>query len=101
MYHSVSTGIYASVISGTFARLFSPGGGVFANLALPGGRAFDNLGAIPKLLTRTRFPIRILLHRGYYWKKSRLARLSRTGGCKGMFSILCLHFFIAYQGRIT
>ena len=36
-------------------------------------------------LTRTRFPTRIELHRGYYWKKSRLAHLSRTGGCKGMF----------------
>ena len=23
-------------------------------------------------------------------KKSRLAHLSRTGGCKGMFSILCM-----------
>ena len=34
-------------------------------------------------------------------KKSRLAHLSRTGGCKGMFSILCMHFFIAYQARIT
>ena len=34
-------------------------------------------------------------------KKSRLAHLSRTGGCKGMFSILCMHFFIACQARIT
>ena len=31
----------------------------FANLALPGGRAFANPVAIPALLTRTRFPIRI------------------------------------------
>ena len=44
---------------GAFARLVSPGGGAFANLALPGGRAFANPGAIPELLTRTRFPIRI------------------------------------------
>ena len=36
-----------------------PGGGTFANFALPRGRAFDNPGAIPKLLTHTRFPIRI------------------------------------------
>ena len=42
-----------------FARLVSPGGREFANFALPGGRAFANPGAIPKLLTRTRFPIRI------------------------------------------
>ena len=37
-------------------------------------------------------------------KTRRLAHLSRTGieeDCKGMFSILCMHFFIAYQARIT
>ena len=38
-------------------------------------------------------------------KTSRLAHLSRTGKieevCKGMFSVLCLHFLIAYQARIT
>ena len=38
-------------------------------------------------------------------KESRLAHLSRTGKieevCKGMFLILCMHFFIAYQARIT
>ena len=44
---------------GAFARLVSPGGGAFANFALPGGRAFANPGAIPEVLTRTRFPIRI------------------------------------------
>ena len=44
---------------GTFARLVSPGGGAFANFALPGGRAFANPRAIPELLTRTQFPIRI------------------------------------------
>ena len=43
---------------GAFARLVSPGGGAFANFVLPGGRAFANPGAIPDLLTRTRFPIR-------------------------------------------
>ena len=35
------------------------GGGAFTNFALPGRRAFVNPRAIPKLLTRTRFPIRI------------------------------------------
>ena len=44
---------------GAFACLVSPRGGAFANFALPRGRAFDNPGAIPKLLTHTRFPIRI------------------------------------------
>ena len=43
---------------GAFARLVSPGGGTFANFVLPGGRAFANPGAIPELLTRTRFAIR-------------------------------------------
>ena len=46
---------------GEFACLFSPGGvvGAFENFTLPGGRAFANPGAIPELLTRTWFPIRI------------------------------------------
>ena len=44
---------------GAFVCLVSTGGGAFANVALPGGRAFANPGAIPELLTRTRFPIRI------------------------------------------
>ena len=44
---------------GAFARLVSPGGGAFANFALPGGRVFANPRAIPELLTRTRFSIRI------------------------------------------
>ena len=38
-------------------------------------------------------------------KTSRLAHLSRTGKieevCKDSFSILCMHFFIAYQARVT
>ena len=45
--------------SGASARLVSPGGGAFANFALPGGRAFANPRAIPELLTRMQFPIRI------------------------------------------
>ena len=45
--------------SEAFVRLVSPGGGAFANFALPGGRAFANPGAIPELLTRTRFSIKI------------------------------------------
>ena len=43
---------------GAFARLVSPEGGAFANFELHGGRAFANPGAIPDLLTRTRFAIR-------------------------------------------
>ena len=44
---------------GAFTRLVSPAGGAFANFALPGGGAFANPRAIPELLTRARFPIRI------------------------------------------
>ena len=40
---------------GAFAGLVSSGGGAFANFVLPGGRAFPNPGAIPELLSRTRF----------------------------------------------
>ena len=73
---------------GAFARLVSPGGGAFADFVLHEGRAFVNPGSISELLTHTQFPIRIYLHRRFYWKKSRLAHLSRTGinieeGCKG------------------
>ena len=58
---------------GAFARIVSPGGGAFANFALPGDWAFANPRVIPELLTRTQFPIKVLL------EKSRLAHLSRTG----------------------
>ena len=44
---------------GAFAHLVSPRGGAFPNFVLPGGRAFANPAANPKLLTRTRFRIRI------------------------------------------
>ena len=58
-----------------------------------------------ELSTRTRFPIEIYYTEDFAGKTSRLAHFSRTGkklrGCKGMFSILCMHFFIAYQARIT
>ena len=40
--------------AGHLSALSVPG-----NFALPGGRAFANPRAIPELLTRTRFPIRI------------------------------------------
>ena len=47
------------VYYGAFVCLVSPKGGAFAKLTLPRGWAFVNPGAIAKLLTRTRFPIRI------------------------------------------
>ena len=74
------------------ARLVSPGGGAFANFVLPGGRAFAN----PKVLTRRR----ILLEKQDDWLICQ-GREKIEEDCKGMFSILCIHFFIAYQARIT
>ena len=57
---------------GAFARLVTPGGGVFANFVLPGGRAFANPGDIPERLTSKRFPISILLHKGFYWERKQI-----------------------------
>ena len=77
----------------------------FANVALPGGRAFANPGANPELLTRTRFPINITTQRILPEKQADWlicqGREKIEEVCKGMFSILCMHFFIAYQARIT
>ena len=36
------------------------------------GRAFAKPGAIPELLTRTRFAIRKQLHRGFYWQRKQI-----------------------------
>ena len=79
-------------------------GEALANVALPGGRAFVSPGAIPELLTRTLFPIittqRILLGKKAGWLIC-LGQEKTEEGCKGMFLIFCLHFFVAYQARIT
>ena len=81
-----------------------PGGGAFANFALPGGRGFANPRAIPDLLTRSGFLSEYNYPEDFTGKESRLAHLSgqeKIGdGCKGMFLILCMHFFIACQARI-
>ena len=50
---------FVSPGGGAFANFALPGGGAFANFALPGGQASAYPGAIPKLLTRMWFPIRI------------------------------------------
>ena len=39
---------------------------------LRGGPAFANPRVIPELLTRTRFPIRIKLHRGFHWERKQI-----------------------------
>ena len=43
---------------------------------------------------------RILLEKQADWPLCQ-ARLTTEEVCKGMFSILCMYFFIAYQARIT
>ena len=92
--------------AGHLHALSVPGVGHLQILHYPGGRAFANPGAIPEVLTRTRFPIRIWLHRRFYWKKSRLAHLSTT--LKDMNKLkrvvkACSRFYacVAYQARIT
>ena len=66
-------------------------GGTFAKFALPVGRAFANPGAIPELFTRTTGSF--LSECNYTEditekKKSRLAHLSMTGGCKGKYACI-------------
>ena len=94
---------------GAFTYLVSPGGGAFANFVLPGGRAFAYPGAIRKVLTRTRFPVnsyqnittqRILLGGKADWLICQ-GQEKIEEGCKGMFLILCTHFFTDSQTRIT
>ena len=45
----------------------------------------------------------ITTQRVLYWKKKRIGSSVKDRneeGCKGMFSILCMHFFIAYRAKI-
>ena len=90
---------------GAFARLFSPGGGAFANFVLPGGWAFANPEPFLSFWHTRSFLSENNYTEDFTGKESRLAHLSRTGKieevCKGMFLILCMHFFIAYRARIT
>ena len=94
--------------SGAFTRLVSPGVGHLKHFFFSRGqdiwqprgqpRAFDTHAA-------RGFLSEYNYKEDFTGKTSRLAHLSRTGKieevCKGMFSILCLHFLIAYQARIT
>ena len=81
---------------GAFARHVSPGGGVFANFALPGGWEFANPEATHKLLTRTRFLLEKKQIGSSVKDRNKLKRV--VNACA---RFLCMHFFIAYQARIT
>ena len=92
-------------LMGAFVHLVSPGGGAFANFELPVGRAFANPGATPSfrhaaVSYRRITTQRILLEKQADWVIFQ-GRKKNEEVCKGMFSILCMHFFIAYQARIT
>ena len=90
---------------GAFAHLVGPGGGAFAKFTLPGGGAFANPGANPELLTpsgsyQNITKQRILLEKKAVWLICQ-GREKIEEIFKDIFSILCMHFFIAYQARIT
>ena len=78
-----------------------PGGWAFANFALSGGRAFANPGANHELLTRTQFPVRIQLHKGFYWKNKRIGSFVKEGKQLKRFVKACFAFLHCYQARIT
>ena len=89
-----------------FARLVSPGAGAFANFCAARGpgicqprghsRAFDKQAVSYQHITTQR----ILLRTKADWLICHGHEKIREV-CKGMFLILCTHFFIAYQTRIT
>ena len=91
---------------GAFARLVSPGGGVFANFVLPGGRAFAKPRGHSRAFDKQAVSYqhittqRILLGTKADWLICHGHEKIREV-CKGVFLILCMHFFIAYQTRIT
>ena len=68
-----------------------------ANFALPWGRGI----CLPSFWHACGFLSEYNYTEDFTAKTSRLVHLSRTGNCKGMFSILCMQFLIAYQARIT
>ena len=77
--------------------------GVFSNFVLPGSRAlicqpraFNTHAASCQNITTQR----ILLEKQADWLICQ-GREKIEEVCKGMFSILCMHFFSAYQSRIT
>ena len=86
---------------GAFSRLVSPGGGAFANCALPGGRSCQHQASDTHAVSCQNITTqRILLEKQADWLIcQRLEKIEEA--CKGMFSILCKHFFIAYQATIT
>ena len=85
--------------AGRFARIVSPGGGALAKLRCqPRGHplTFDtHVASYPNITTQ-----RIFLEKQADWLISQ-GREKIVEGSKDVFSILCMHFFIAYQSGIA
>ena len=79
---------------GAFAHPQSRGWGICQPRGQP--RAFDTHAVSYQNITTQR----ILLEKQADWLICQ-GREKIEEVCKGMFSILCMHFFIAYQARIT
>ena len=72
-------------------------GGAFANFALLGARHLSTPGPAPNFWQASGFLSEYTYTEDFNGKTSRLAHLSRRRkNCKGMFSIWCMHLFIAY-----
>ena len=86
---------------GDLLALSVPG---ISKVALPGGRAFANPGRPSNFCTHVVSYPNITTQRILLEKQADLLicqeREKIVEGCKGMFSILCMHFFIAYQAGI-
>ena len=78
-----------------------PGVGHLQNFCCPGGWAFANPGVYFRAFDTRAVSYQNITTQRILLEKRRLAHLSRTGCCKDVFSILSLHFFIAYEARIS
>ena len=93
-------------IAGRFARIVSPGGGTLAKLRCLG------VGHLPTPGPPLTFDTHVasypnITKQWIFLEKKKADWLISQGrekiveGSKDMFSILCMHFFIAYQSGIT
>ena len=87
--------------AGHLPALSVPGVGHLQILCCPGAGHLPTRGHSRAFDTHAASYQRYNYTEDFTGKKSRLAHLSRKEGCQGMFLILCVHFFIAYQARIT
>ena len=104
MYQSIPAVPNPPAIVEHLPTLTVPGVGHLQIFCCPGAGHLPTPGAIPELLTHTRFPIRIHNYTEDFTGKDWLicqGQEKLVEGCKCMFLILCMHFFIAYQARIT